>query len=99
MKERTFQDATAAVLQSVPLGMLSNMLKILGEIILDESGFRLRSLNLILFFREYDNAGREKGWNVISTQALLVDVLDCIPAVLSLRNAEHWLFTLSEPLT
>jgi hypothetical protein len=82
MRERNFQDATAAVLQSVPrsrrhvglirsilqprplhlkLGMLCNMLKILGEIIMDERGVRLRSLALMLFCREYDNVRKEKG--------------------------------------
>jgi hypothetical protein len=39
-------------------------------------------------------SGRKKGWIVISTKALLVGVLDCIPVVLWLRNAEHQLFTL-----
>ena len=82
MKERTFQDATAAVLQKcasleaprradssisqprplhLKLGMLCNMLKILGEIILDESGVRLRFLALMLFCREYDNVRKEEG--------------------------------------
>jgi hypothetical protein len=71
-----------------------NMLKILGEIILDENGVRLRFLALMLFCREYDNVRKKKGWIVISTKALLVGVLDCIPVVLWLRNAEHQLFTL-----
>jgi len=43
------------------LGMLCNMLKILGEIILDESGVRLRFLALMLFCREYDNVRKEEG--------------------------------------
>jgi hypothetical protein len=69
MKERTFQDATAAAAaecasleaprradlqyfaasySQFKLRMLCNMLKILGEIILYESGVRLRFLALML---------------------------------------------------
>jgi hypothetical protein len=41
--------------------MLCNMLKSLGEIILDESGVRLRSLALMFFCREHDNVRKGKG--------------------------------------
>ena len=42
------------------MGMLCNMLMILGELIFDESGVRLRSLALMLFCREYDNVRKGK---------------------------------------